>query len=77
MLVELGRCHFLKVPSVLNAVTTGKGAGTKNVLKWSREIGFEFSIQASVYGATTVGIISLFSTWTRCTVSFTLCKRRK
>ena len=50
--------------------TDGNGTGTKNVLKWNRALGFEFSIQSSVYGATTVAKVSLFSTWTRCTVSF-------
>ena len=57
-------------------VTIGNGAGTKNVLKWKRALGFVFSIQSSVYGATTAAKVSLFSTWTRSTVSFTLCKRR-
>ena len=61
---------FLYVPAVLNAVTTGNGTGTKNVLKWNRAFGFEFSIQSSVYGTTTVVKVSLFSTWTRSTVSF-------
>ena len=56
--------------NVLNVVTTGNGTGTKNVLKWNRALEFEFSIQSSVYGATTVAKVSLFSTWTRCTVSF-------
>ena len=56
--------------SYFNIVTTGNGTGTKNVLKWNRALGFEFSIQSSVYGTTTVAKISLFSTWTRCTVSF-------
>ena len=70
MWVELVHCHFLYVPAVLNVVTTGNGTGTKNVLKWNRSLGFEFSIQSSVYGATTVAKVSLFSTWTRCTVSF-------
>ena len=42
----------------------------KNVLKWNRALGFEFSIQSSVYGATTVAKVSLFSTWTRSNVSF-------
>ena len=46
------------------------GAGTKNVLKWNRALGFVFSIQPSVYGATIVAKVSLFSTWTRCNVSF-------
>ena len=45
-------------------------AGTKNVLKWNHALGFEFSIQSSVYGATTVAKVSLFSTWTRSSVSF-------
>ena len=53
MWAELGHCHFLYVPAVLNVVTTGNGTGTKNVFKWNRALGFEFSIQSSVYGATT------------------------
>ena len=61
---------FLYVPAVLNVVTTGNGTGTKNVLKWNCALGFEFSIQSSVYGATTVAKVSLFSTWTQSTVSF-------
>ena len=28
-------------------------------------LGFEFSIQSSVYGATTVAKVSLFSTWSK------------
>ena len=67
---ELGHCHFLYVPAVLNIVTTGNGAGTKNVLNWNRALGFEFSIQYSVYDATTVAKVSLFATWTWSTVSF-------
>ena len=70
MWVELGHCHFLYVPAVLNVVTIGNSTGTKNVLKWNRLFGFEFSIQSSVYGGTTVAKVSLFSTWTRSTVSF-------
>ena len=70
MWAELGQCHFLYVPAFLNVVTTGNGTGTKNVLKMNRELGFEFSIQSFVYGATTVAKVSLFCTWTRCTVSF-------
>ena len=42
----------------------------KNVLKWNRVLGFEFSVHSSVYGATTVAKVSLFSTWTLSTVSF-------
>ena len=61
--------QFSIVPAVLN-VTTGNGTGPKNVLKWNRALGFEFSIQSSVYDATTVAKVSLFYTWTRCTVSF-------
>ena len=61
---------ILYVPAVLNEVTIGNGTGTKNVLKWNRALGFEFSIQSSVYGATTIAKVSLFSTWTRSTVSF-------
>ena len=70
MWAELVHCHFLNVPAVLNEVTTGNGTGTKNVLKLSHVLGFEFSIQSSVYGANTVANVSLFSTWTRSTVSF-------
>ena len=70
MWVELGHCYFLYVLAVLNVVTIGNGTGTKNVLKWNRALGFEFSIQSSVYGATTEVKVSLLSTWTRCTVNF-------
>ena len=70
MWAELGHCHFLYVPAVLNVVTTGNGTGTKNVLKWNRALGFEFSILTSVYGATTVAKVSLFSTLTWSTASF-------
>ena len=71
MWAELVHCNFLLyVPAVLNVVTTRNGTGTKIVLKSNRSIGFEFSIQSSVYGATTVAKVSLFSTWTRSTVSF-------
>ena len=70
MWAELGHCHFLYVPAVLNVVTTGNGTGTKKVLKWNSELGFEFNIQSSVCGVTTVAKVSLFSAWTRSTVSF-------
>ena len=66
---ELGHCHFLYVPAVLNVVSTGNGTGTKNVLKRNRALRFEFSIQSSVYGATTVAKVCLFSSWIWCTVS--------
>ena len=66
---EIGQCHFLYVPVVLNVVTIGNGTCTKNVLKGNRVLGFEFSIQFSVYGATTVAKVCPFSTWTRSTVS--------
>ena len=61
---------FFYVPAVLNVVTNGNGTGTKNVIKWNHALEFEFSIQSSVYGATTVAKVSLFSTSTRCTLSF-------
>ena len=70
MWAELGQSHFLYVPAVSNVVTTGNGTGTKNVLKWNRALGFESSIKPSVYSATAVAKVSLFSTWTRSTVSF-------
>ena len=69
MWAELHHCHFAYVPAVLN-VTTGNGTVTKNVLIWNRALGFEFNIQSSAYGTTTVGKVGLFYTWTRCTVSF-------
>ena len=70
MWAELGHCHFLYMLAISNAVITGNSTDTKNVFKWNRELGFEFSIQSSVYGATTVAKVSLFCTWTRSTVSF-------
>ena len=70
MWAELGHCHYLYVPAVLNIVTTANGTGTKNVIKWNRALGFQFSIHSSVYGTTTVANVSLFSTWTRSTVTF-------
>ena len=70
MWAELGHCHFFYVPAVSNVVTTGNGTGTNNVLKSNCSLGFEFSIQSSVYGATAIAKVSLFSTWTWCTVSF-------
>ena len=70
MWAELGHCNSLYMPAVLKIVTTGNGTGTKNVMKWNRALGFEFSFQSSVYGATIVMRVSLFSTWTRSTVTF-------
>ena len=62
MWTELGHSHCLYLPAVSNVVTTGNGTGTKNVLKWNRALGFEFSIQSSVFVATTVAKVNLFST---------------
>ena len=45
---------FLYVPAVSNVVTTGNGTGTKNIFKWNRALGFVFSIQSFVCGATIV-----------------------
>ena len=70
MLAELGHCHILYVPAVLNVVTTGNSTGTNNVLIWNRALGFEYIIQSSVYVATTVAKVSIFPTWTRSTVRF-------
>ena len=67
MWVELGHYHFC---IYMPAVKHGISMGTKIVLKRNRTLGFEFSIQSSVYGATTVEKVSLFSTWTRSTASF-------
>ena len=76
MWAELDHSYFLYVPAVSNVVTTGNGTGSKNVLKWNHALRFVLSIQSSVYGATTVAKVSPFSTWTRSTVNFTLCKHR-
>ena len=48
MWAELGHCHFVYVPAVLNVVTNGSGTGTENVFKWNHALEFEFSIQSSV-----------------------------
>ena len=60
MWTELGHSHFLYVPAVSNVVTSGNG---------TRNLGFEFSVLSSVYDATTVAKVSVFSTWTQSTVS--------
>ena len=70
MWAELGHSHFLYVPAVANVVTNGNGAGTKNILKETVHLSLSLVIQSSVYGATTVAKVSLFSTYTRSTVSF-------
>ena len=49
------------MPAVSNVVTTGSGTDTK-CFKLARSIGFEYSIQCSVLGATTVAKVNLFST---------------
>ena len=66
MWVELGHYNFLYMPAVSHIVTTGNNKGTNHAL------GFEFSIQSSVFGDTTVAKVNLFSTRTRSTVSFLL-----
>ena len=43
---------------------------TENDLKWNRALWLLFNIQSSDYSATTVAKISLYSTFTRSTVSF-------
>ena len=59
------------IRAVLNVVTTGNGTGTKNVLKWNRAFGFEFSIHPIFcLWRYYCSEISLFSTRTRSTVSF-------
>ena len=50
---------FLYVPAVSNIVTTGNGTNSKIVLKWNRVLGLEFSIQSSVFIATTVAKVNL------------------
>ena len=66
MWVELDHSHFYYVPAISNVVPTGNSAGTKNVLKLNHALGFVFSIQSSVYGATTVAKVTI-STQTRST----------
>ena len=39
MWAELGHCHFLYVPAVLNVVTNGNGTGTKNVYNGTVRMG--------------------------------------
>ena len=51
---------LLYVPAVSNVVTTGNGTGTK-CFKMEPMLGFEFSIHSSVFGATTVAKVILFS----------------
>ena len=73
MWAELCNCHlpfFIRAGRFKHSSNHWNGTGTKNAFKWNRALGFEFSIQSSVYGATTVAKVSLFSTWTRSTVSF-------
>ena len=54
MWAELGHSHFLYVPAVSNVVTNGNGTGNLKCFKRNRALGFEFTIQSSVYCATTV-----------------------
>ena len=63
---------FLYVPAISNVVTTWNSTVTKNVLKWNRALGYEFSIQSSVYGATAVAKANLFSTSRSAINKFTL-----
>ena len=80
MWAELGHGHFLYVPAVskhsklVNGMD-GMTRALKMFLNGTVRL-FVFSIQSSVYGAITVAKVSLFSTWTLSTVSFTLCMRR-
>ena len=55
---------FLVCDSCFKRSNQWKQHGHKNFFKRNRALGFEFSIQSSVYGATTVAKVSLFSTWT-------------
>ena len=75
MWAELGHRHFLYVPAVSNIVTNGSGMGTKNVLKGTVHFGLSSVSSLLSSAAPTVEKVNLFSTWTRSTVSFTLCKR--
>ena len=71
MWAELVHYHFLYVPAVLNVVTNRNGTVTNNVLKLNRELGWTLvSIPSSVYGATTVAKVSVFTTRKRSTGSF-------
>ena len=70
MWAELGHSHFLYVPAVSNVVTNGNGMGTKIVLKGTVRLGLSLVSSLLFYDTTTVAKVSLFSTWTRSTVSF-------
>ena len=59
---ELGVDHFLKHKPL--------ETNTKNVLKWIHALWLLFNIQSCDYGATNVAKVSLYSTFTRSTVSF-------
>ena len=41
--VELGHCHYLYVPTVLNVVTTGNSMGTKYIIELNRVLGFDLA----------------------------------
>ena len=69
MWAELGHCHFLYVPAVLNVVTTGNGTGTEKVLNGTVRLGLSL-VSSLLSTVLTVANVSLFSTWTRSTVSF-------
>ena len=55
---------FFKRASSFKCSNHLKWHGHSKCFKWNRALGFECSIQSSVYGATTVAKVSLFSTWT-------------
>ena len=66
MWAELDQRHFLSA-----IVPAGNSTGTKkNFFKCKCVLGLEFSIKSSVYCATIVAKVSVFSNWTRSTVSF-------
>ena len=61
---ELSVNHFQKHSNYLKR--------TQNVLKWFLALRLLFNIQSSDYGATNMAKVSLYSTFTRSTVSFGL-----
>ena len=63
---------------LFNTQTSDYGATTvaKISQKWNRALWLLFNIQPSDYSATTVAKISLYSTFTRSTVSLTMSRNR-
>ena len=69
MWVELGHCHFLYVPAVLNVVTIGNSTGLKMFQNGTVGLGLSLvssllstALLPSVYGAISVAKVNLLDT---------------